>query len=125
MSSVPQFGILPAADATSPAVAEGVFLVHSGACGRSSFDRPLSLYSDLIIGRKPPGLPWPDIGPLAKWSVSSFKFGFGPECLQDEDPDTFWQLSVEPHAHASRWFPLLTTATTRFFLALMDRSRTL
>jgi len=36
-------------------------------------------------------LPWPDIGHLAKWSVSSFKFGFGPECLQDQDPDTFWQ----------------------------------
>jgi len=32
----------------------------------------------------------PDIGHLAKWSVSSFKFGFGPECLRDDDPDTFW-----------------------------------
>lgn len=44
--------------------------------------------------RRPPVLPWPDIGHLAKWSVSSFKFGFGPECLQDQDPDTFWQLSL-------------------------------
>ncbi|KAH9976547.1 anaphase-promoting complex subunit 10 [Russula vinacea] len=44
--------------------------------------------------RRPPVLPWPDIGHLAKWSVSSFKFGFGPECLQDQDPDTFWQ---SPH----------------------------
>ena len=39
----------------------------------------------------PPRLPWPDIGHLGKWSVSSYKFGFGPECLTDEDPDTFWQ----------------------------------
>ena len=38
-----------------------------------------------------PQLPWPDIGHLAKWSVSSFKFGFRPECLQDGDHDTFWQ----------------------------------
>jgi hypothetical protein len=43
------------------------------------------------VVRRPPVLPWPDIGHLAKWSVSSFKFGFGPECLQDQDPDTFWQ----------------------------------
>lgn len=35
--------------------------------------------------------PWPDIGHLAKWSVSSYKFGFGPECLRDDDPETFWQ----------------------------------
>jgi len=41
-------------------------------------------------------LPWPDIGHLAKWSVSSFKFGFGPECLQDHDPDTFWQSVQVP-----------------------------
>ena len=43
------------------------------------------------IGKKLPQLPWPDIGHLGKWSVSSFKFGFGPECLKDDDPDTFWQ----------------------------------
>jgi len=47
--------------------------------------------ADIEKGRKPPVLPLPDIGHLAKWSVSSFKFGFGPECLQDDDPDTFWQ----------------------------------
>jgi anaphase-promoting complex subunit 10 len=41
--------------------------------------------------RTPPVLPWPDIGHLAKWSVSSYKFGFGAECLRDGDPDTFWQ----------------------------------
>lgn len=34
---------------------------------------------------------FPDIGHLAKWSVSSHKFGFGVECLRDEDPETFWQ----------------------------------
>lgn len=43
------------------------------------------------VARKPPSLPYPDIGHMAKWSVSSYKFGFGPECLQDRDPDTFWQ----------------------------------
>ncbi|GBE88448.1 anaphase-promoting complex, subunit 10-domain-containing protein [Sparassis latifolia] len=49
-------------------------------------------------GRKTPHLPWPDIGQLAKWSVSSFKFGFGPECLQDDDPDTFWHSDgPQPH----------------------------
>ena len=47
-------------------------------------------------------LPWPDIGHLAKWSVSSFKFGFGPECLQDQDPDTFWQsVSAPPSPYYS------------------------
>ncbi|THH09742.1 hypothetical protein EW146_g8599 [Bondarzewia mesenterica] len=53
-------------------------------------------------GRKPPVLPGQDIGHLAKWSVSSFKFGFGPECLQDDDPDTFWQyvpVSDGPQPH--------------------------
>ncbi|KAI0249854.1 anaphase-promoting complex subunit 10, partial [Lactifluus subvellereus] len=48
--------------------------------------------------RMPPPFPWPDIGHLAKWSVSSFKFGFGPECLQDRDPDTFWHSDgPQPH----------------------------
>lgn len=46
------------------------------------------------IGRYPPYLPWPDIGYLAKWSVSSYKFGFGPECLRDGDPETFWQYVI-------------------------------
>ncbi|KAH9941355.1 anaphase-promoting complex, subunit 10-domain-containing protein [Amylocystis lapponica] len=49
-------------------------------------------------GRMPPELPWPDIGYMAKWSVSSFKFGFGPECLRDDDPDTFWHSDgPQPH----------------------------
>ncbi|PCH42609.1 anaphase-promoting complex subunit 10 [Wolfiporia cocos MD-104 SS10] len=48
--------------------------------------------------KKPPDLPWPDIGHLAKWSVSSYKFGFGPECLRDNDPDTFWHSDgPQPH----------------------------
>jgi anaphase-promoting complex subunit 10 len=36
----------------------------------------------------------PDIGHLAKWSVSSHKFGFGAECLRDDDPETFWQYVI-------------------------------
>ncbi|KAI0749906.1 hypothetical protein C8Q80DRAFT_1120027 [Daedaleopsis nitida] len=49
-------------------------------------------------GKMPPRLPWPDIGHLGKWSVSSYKFGFGPECLTDEDPDTFWHSDgPQPH----------------------------
>ncbi|KAI0782290.1 galactose-binding domain-like protein [Abortiporus biennis] len=48
--------------------------------------------------RLPPQLPWPDIGYMAKWSVSSYKFGFGPECLRDGDPDTFWHSDgPQPH----------------------------
>lgn len=50
------------------------------------------------IGRLPPVLPWPDIGHIAKWSVSSYKFGFGPECLRDGDPATFWHSDgPQPH----------------------------
>ncbi|OCH94904.1 anaphase-promoting complex, subunit 10 [Obba rivulosa] len=49
-------------------------------------------------GPRPPPLDWPDIGHLAKWSVSSFKFGFGPECLRDDNPDTFWHSDgPQPH----------------------------
>ncbi|KAI6025026.1 anaphase-promoting complex, subunit 10-domain-containing protein [Pisolithus microcarpus] len=49
-------------------------------------------------GRLPPLLPWPDIGHIAKWSVSSYKFGFGAECLRDGDPDTFWHSDgPQPH----------------------------
>ncbi|KAF9473751.1 galactose-binding like protein [Pholiota conissans] len=45
-----------------------------------------------------PVLPWPDISSRAKWSVSSFKFGFGAECLLDGDPDTFWHSDgPQPH----------------------------
>ncbi|KAG6835423.1 hypothetical protein H0H93_001586 [Arthromyces matolae] len=46
----------------------------------------------------PPVLPWPDISRRAKWSVSSFKFGFGAECLRDNDPETFWHSDgPQPH----------------------------
>ncbi|KAF8650997.1 hypothetical protein AX16_004983, partial [Volvariella volvacea WC 439] len=46
----------------------------------------------------PPVLPWPDVSNHAKWSVSSYKFGFGAECLQDGDPDTFWHSDgPQPH----------------------------
>lgn len=41
---------------------------------------------------------YPDIGHLAKWTVSSHKFGFGIECLRDDDPDTFWHSDgPQPH----------------------------
>jgi hypothetical protein len=80
------------------ATPESVFLVHNST-SRSELSASLLLKIDSFFGlkkqtytaRKPPVLPWPDIGHFAKWSVSSFKFGFGPECLQDQDPDTFWQ----------------------------------
>ncbi|KAF8226422.1 anaphase-promoting complex, subunit 10 [Tricholoma matsutake] len=46
----------------------------------------------------PPHLPWPDISARAKWSVSSYKFGFGAECLRDDDPETFWHSDgPQPH----------------------------
>ncbi|KAF9463846.1 anaphase-promoting complex, subunit 10-domain-containing protein [Collybia nuda] len=45
-----------------------------------------------------PNLPWPDISSRAKWSVSSYKFGFGAECLRDGDPETFWHSDgPQPH----------------------------
>ncbi|VDB96000.1 unnamed protein product [Peniophora sp. CBMAI 1063] len=48
--------------------------------------------------RHPPEQPFPDIGASAKWTVSSYKFGFGPECLGDLDPDTFWHSDgPQPH----------------------------
>jgi len=76
-SAAVQYNTLPSdIPVTTP---EGVFLVHN-------------------LVRRPPVLPWPDIGHLAKWSVSSFKFGFGPECLQDQDPETFWHSDgPQPH----------------------------
>ncbi|KAL5526020.1 hypothetical protein ACEPAG_7358 [Sanghuangporus baumii] len=53
----------------------------------------------LSSGDKSTALPWPDIGHLAKWSVSSYKFGFGPECLRDDDPETFWHSDgPQPHS---------------------------
>jgi hypothetical protein len=39
-----------------------------------------------------------DISGKGKWSVSSYKFGFGPECLRDDDPETFWHSDgPQPH----------------------------
>ena len=57
-----------------------------------------------------PDLPWPDISFRAKWSVSSFKFGFGAECLLDGDPDTFWQYAptLSVHVRAIYTPPALT-----------------
>jgi len=50
----------------------------------------------------PPLPPWdqlPDIGGMARWSVSSAKFGFGLECLRDENPETFWHSEGnQPHS---------------------------
>ncbi|CAE6456284.1 unnamed protein product [Rhizoctonia solani] len=36
----------------------------------------------------------PDIGHLATWSVSSYKYGFNVDCLRDDDPETFWQYKI-------------------------------
>ncbi|KAF9452325.1 galactose-binding like protein [Macrolepiota fuliginosa MF-IS2] len=48
--------------------------------------------------KRPPVLAWPDISGRGKWSVSSYKFGFGAECLRDGDPDTFWHSDgPQPH----------------------------
>ncbi|TFK47753.1 anaphase-promoting complex subunit 10 [Heliocybe sulcata] len=49
-------------------------------------------------GKTVPKLPWPDIGHTGRWTVSSYKFGFGPECLTDGDPETFWHSDGgQPH----------------------------
>lgn len=58
---------------------------------RTQLHRTSLIHVEFSGSRKSPSLPWPDIGHLAKWSVSSYKFGFGAECLHDGDPDTFWQ----------------------------------
>jgi len=59
---------------------------------------PLPPEASYISPDHPPILPWPDIGHLGKWSVSSYKFGFGVECLRDNDPDTFWHSDgPQPH----------------------------
>ena len=33
----------------------------------------------------------PELGHLARWAVSSHKYGFGVENLQDGNEGTFWQ----------------------------------
>ncbi|PVG04038.1 anaphase-promoting complex, subunit 10 [Serendipita vermifera] len=47
-------------------------------------------------------IPWsayPDIGSLARWSASSWKYGFGLECLRDDNPETFWHSEgSQPHS---------------------------
>lgn len=48
-----------------------------------------------------PAIDWAsysDISERGKWSVSSYKFGFGSECLRDDDGDTFWHSDgPQPH----------------------------
>ncbi|KAJ3744215.1 anaphase-promoting complex, subunit 10-domain-containing protein [Lentinula detonsa] len=61
---------------------------------------PEDLNSPFILtnDKRPPILPWPNISGQAKWSVSSYKFGFGTECLLDGDPETFWHSDgPQPH----------------------------
>jgi len=42
--------------------------------------------------------PYPDISHLGKWTASSSKFGFGVECLQDGNIETFWHSDgPQPH----------------------------
>ncbi|ELU40451.1 APC10 domain-containing protein [Rhizoctonia solani AG-1 IA] len=53
-----------------------------------STDRPIDHYQSKL----------PDIGHLATWSVSSYKYGFNVDCLRDDDPETFWQYVVQ-HVH--------------------------
>lgn len=74
-----------------PSGVDGAPIMHPGTYPSHCSHRRPRLVGRLVPGKLPPRLPWPDIGRLAKWSVSSFKFGFGAECLTDEDPDTFWQ----------------------------------
>ncbi|OBZ72257.1 Anaphase-promoting complex subunit 10, partial [Grifola frondosa] len=75
---------------------------HSNYAHRYGWSSSASLFVSTrcspLLGRKPPMLPWPDIGHIARWSVSSYKFGFGPDCLRDGDPDTFWHSDgPQPH----------------------------
>ncbi|KAM5544609.1 hypothetical protein V8D89_001507 [Ganoderma adspersum] len=84
------------ANTVLPSGVDGAPIMHPGA--PPSRLSSLALTGIVITGKLPPRLPWPDIGRLAKWSVSSFKFGFGAECLTDEDPDTFWHSDgPQPH----------------------------
>ena len=78
----------PGATVTAPD--DGTVLVHSGAVYRHRyrFKADKSIHE---ATEEEPDYPWPDISSRAKWSVSSYKFGFGAECLRDADPETFWQ----------------------------------
>lgn len=39
----------------------------------------------------------PELGHLARWHVSSHKYGFGIDSLQDNDENTFWQYVPPGH----------------------------
>jgi len=36
----------------------------------------------------------PELGHVAKWTLSSHKYGFGVENLRDDDINTFWQYAL-------------------------------
>lgn len=38
----------------------------------------------------------PELGHLARWTVSSHKYGFGVDNLRDGNENTFWQCVVRP-----------------------------
>ncbi|KAL5485768.1 hypothetical protein ACEPAI_6809 [Sanghuangporus weigelae] len=72
---------------------------HTLRCGLEVPTITEPAQNPLSLGDKSTALSWPDIGHLAKWSVSSYKFGFGPECLRDDDPETFWHSDgPQPHS---------------------------
>ncbi|KAH7103032.1 anaphase-promoting complex, subunit 10 [Auriculariales sp. MPI-PUGE-AT-0066] len=62
-----------------------------------------------------------DISDLGTWTVSSYKFGFGAECLRDNDGGTFWHSDgPQPHfitVHFSRRMPVQKIA---LYLAFMS-----
>jgi Anaphase-promoting complex, subunit 10 (APC10) len=51
----------------------------------------IQIYLIVASGENLPWTAYPDIGNLARWSVSSWKYGFGLDCLRDDNPETFWQ----------------------------------
>ncbi|KAF5359777.1 hypothetical protein D9756_003201 [Leucocoprinus leucothites] len=76
---------------------EGGSIVHTGSLLLAKLN--IFLMRVVNLGHKrPPVLPWPDISNRGRWSVSSYKFGFGAECLRDGDPETFWHSDgPQPH----------------------------
>lgn len=58
----------------------GLPLPDTGGSGSLSPSHQLTLGADR-----------PELGHLARWHVSSHKYGFGIENLRDNDPNTFWQ----------------------------------
>jgi hypothetical protein len=62
---------------------------HSGA---EADDAEAGDHSHEMDDEEPDGLPQlPEIGRLARWSVSSHRYGFGVENLRDGNDMTFWQ----------------------------------